>query len=248
MLTRILALAITLGLTTLAPAQAPDTSKAPGTGTITATGTARVERTPDYVEIMLGKRVEEKSASEAQSSANKTIEGTIAAIHALKLAGEDLQTGTVDLTPNTEHPSNDIEHIVGYTATMTLRIRTTDLKSVAKVIDTALAAGCNRVDYVQFGIKEALAAREEAITLATKAARRKAEVLASALELKLTRVADASTTSHQGGWYPYGAANRMAQLSSAMEGPSGGDDQSPIVPGKVEVWADTTVKFEAAPK
>jgi uncharacterized protein YggE len=254
MLTRLL-LALTLTLTgfaTLAPAQAPDASKSAGASTITATGTARVERAPDYVDIMVGKRVEEKTAAEAQAAASKAIESTLAALRALKLDGEELQSGSIDLWPRFEHDNTGdrIERIVAYTASMTLRIRTTDLKAAAKIIDTALAAGCNRIDYVQFGIKEALAAREEAITLATKAARRKAEVLAAALDMRLTRVSDANTTSHQGGgWNPYGAANRMAQLSSSMEAPSGGgDDGGPVVPGKVEVWADTTVKFEAAPK
>lgn len=220
--------------------------------TISATGTARVERVPDYVDVMLGSVAIEATAGGAHAAASKAMDAAVAAIKALKLANEDLQTGSVDLSPRYErNDSSYQEHvpkIIGYAATITLRIRTSDLKAVPGVIDAALGAGCNRVDYVQFGIKEAIAAREEAVKLATQAARRKAVEMAEALELRLTRVVEASTTSQQwGGWYN---SNRISQMSngyaSEPRGAGDGGGESGVVPGKLEVWAEATVVFGGA--
>lgn len=235
-------------------AQPADAAKSapPKETTVVATGTARVERAPDYVDVMLGKTANDVSASAAHAAAMKAVEAAAVAIKALKLEGEDLQTGSVDLSPRYERRPSDEEvpKIVGYVGSITLRIRTKDLKAVPRIIDAALAAGCNRVDYVQFGIKEAIAAREEAVKLATAAAKRKAAVMAEALELRITRVVEAGTNSHQyGGWY---GGNRISQMANSAPNEAGGGGEGGgeggVVPGKIEVWADATVTFGAAEK
>jgi uncharacterized protein YggE len=232
-----------------ARAQVGEVKPGPKETTISATGTARVERAPDYVDVMVGSVAIEKSAGTAHGTASKAMDEAVAAIKGLKLAGEDLQTGSVDLSPRYERKErydDDVPKIVGYVATVTLRVRTSDLKAVPRIIDSALSAGCNRVDYVQFGIKEAIAAREEAVKLATQAAKRKASVMAEALDLKITRVVEASTASHQaGGWYRGNAISQMANAATPAE-PGSGEDS--VVPGKIEVWADATVVFGAGNK
>jgi uncharacterized protein YggE len=227
----------------------PDLTKpaAPKESTVASTGTARVERAPDYVDVLLGNLSIDKTAGAAHASASKSMEAAVAAIRALKLEGEDLQTGSVDLSPRYERrdrPEDEVPRIIGYAATITLRVRTTDLKAVPRIIDAALAAGCNRIDGVQFGIKEAIAAREEAVKLATQAARRKAGVIAEALDLRLTRIVDATTNAQQyGGRYSSNSISQMASAAAPSE--SGGDS---VVPGKIEVWADATITFGAAPR
>lgn len=220
--------------------------------TISATGSARVERVPDYVDVMLGSVAIEPTAGGAHAAATKAMDAAVVGIKALKLAGEDLQTGSVDLSPRYERNDSSyqdhVPKIIGYAASITLRIRTSDLKAVPGIIDAALGAGCNRVDYVQFGIKEAIAAREEAVKLATQAARRKAVVMAEALDLRLTRVVEASTTSQQwGGWYN---SNRVSQMSNGYAGEpraaGDGGGESGVLPGKIEVWAEATVVFGGA--
>ena len=249
-----LSLAVPMGVAvSSAWAQVPGAAQ-PQESTVSASGTARVSRTPDFVDVVVGVVVNESTAAAAQAGADEAMSATVTAIKGLNLAGEggkaELQTGTVELVPRYErrdHTTDEMK-IIGYTATMTLRVRTSDLTSVAKIIDTALAAGSNRVDSVQFGIREALSAREEAIRLATRAARRKAEVLAESLEMRLGRVVTANTISNQwGGWW--GGANRMSQMSNVMQtSGGGGEGEDAVVPGKVEVWADTNVTFAIVPK
>ena len=224
---------------------------------ISSTGTARVTRTPDYVDVMIGVVVAEPTATKAQAGATKAMEAAVGAINAMKLAGLELQTGTVELTARYDSPMNDGIHearepkVIGYTATNTMRVRTPDLTSPAKVIDAALGAGCNRVEGVQFGMKAVLEAREEAVMLATKAAKRKAKVMADALDLKLTRVLSASTSSgYYGGWYSgRGMQSQGGQSpfsAGGGEGGHAGEDPSPVAPGKIEIWAEASVSFAGA--
>jgi hypothetical protein len=216
---------------------------------ISSDGTARVERTPDHVDVMLGVVVDEKTASAAQTGASKVMDEAIKALEAAKFPGGELQTGRVELGPRYERRDyNDPPpKIIGYTASITLRVRATDLTAVPRIIDTALAAGCNRVDSVEFGIKEALAAREEAVRLATKAAKRKAQVMAEALDLRLGRVVNASTNSglYGASYSARGYSNFQAAQSVAGDGQGERADTTPVVPGKIEVWAQAHVSFTA---
>ena len=247
----ILTLLLTLVPSVAQPAPFDDESPASRKETsIFSTGTARVTRTPDFVDVTIGVAADEKTALAAQTSAVKIMEATTAAIRAMNLDGMELQTGSVQLSPRYDRrPSDESEsRLIGYTAAITLRVRTKDLHSPANVIDAALAAGCNRVESVEFGLTAAIEAREEAVKLATKAAKRKALVMADALDLKIKRVVNASTSSgYWGGWY---GGNRYAnqaisQMASSGDSSGGPEDKSPLVPGKIEIWAEASVTFGA---
>ncbi|MFO0861206.1 MAG: SIMPL domain-containing protein [Phycisphaerales bacterium] len=210
---------------------------------IESDGTAKVTRNPDYVDVIVGVSSEAEKASECQAAAMTIMDATISALKALKLPGQELQTGTVDLSPRYQDINGRRDDkIMGYRATITLRVRTTDLTSPAKIIDASLAAGCNRVDGVSFGIKEALEAREEAIALATKAAERKAKVLADALNLKIARVVRASTSADRS----YSA--RYVQAANVFNSTEETGGSGAIEAGQVEITATTIVSFAAAPK
>jgi uncharacterized protein YggE len=213
--------------------------------TIASTGTAKVYRAPDYVDVVTGIEVQEKTASAAQASASSTMAKIVGAVQALKLAGADLQTGSVDLSPRYEERkhSDDPGTIIAYKATTTLRVRTADVKSVSSIIDAALGAGANRVDSVQFGIKQAIEAREEAVRLATKAAKRKADVMAGALDLRLGRMIHATTTTNQSGYWGVNRYSNMSQMSNEASGGGGAEDGAAVVPGKIEVWAEASLTF-----
>lgn len=234
-----------LAVASPALAQAPGADLRPR---IFATGTARVERDPEYVDIVVGIEAQDKTASVAQEQARRIMAATIEAIRKLSLADEDLKSGTIELSPRYGHVSHsgsksgdeDPMRIVGYTASMNLRVRTSDLTAPAKVIDAALASGANRIGSVSFGIKDAIEAREEAIALATKAAMRKGEVIATALGVTLGKVIEASASDAQ----PWAMDNRAMNYAK-VEGGSGGGDI--VVPGKIEIRADVNVTFTIAP-
>ncbi len=229
-----------------APNTSPSAAAADHT-TISVNGTARVYRKPDYVDMNIGVTNHAKSAAEAQAGASKGMSQVIEAVKRLGLAGQDLQTGSVQLSPrysDKEVRQTGERELLGYTASISLRIRTSNIDSVPSTLDAVIAAGANRIDDVQFGIKEALEAREEAIRLATKAATRKARVLAESLDLEVVRIISAATHTQQ-----YGRSNYGNRMMAQVAGDSGGGEEreSPVVPGQVEVWAQVDVQVAAAP-
>lgn len=209
--------------------------------TLSVSATGRVERAPDYLDVVIAVVQYDPSATKAQAGAEARMAKAIAAVRALNLKNLDLKTGTVALSPRYE-PQNRFDEartIVGYQATISLRVRTTDLDTASKVIDAGLTNGANQVEGVSFGIKEALEAREEAMRLAGKAAKRKAQTLAESLDLKLGRVVTASENSNQ-SWYP---VNRMMNSVQAAEA-SGGAGEA-VVPGTIEITVEVSVTYAA---
>ncbi|MGH7132572.1 MAG: SIMPL domain-containing protein [Phycisphaerales bacterium] len=231
------------------PSQPAMTGAALPETTVSSDGTARVFRAPDFVDVVVGVVVQDKTAASAQAAANKTMEQVVAETTALTLAGAELQTGTVELEPrysrfHNEQGEEQLRTIIGYQASMTLRVRTTNLKACAKIIDTALAAGANQVLGVSFQLREALEAREEALRLASRAAKRKAEVLADGLGVKLGRLVTASSSSGLATpWLGRGMYSNMAQVQGERGGGEGPSDA--VVPGKIEVWATVSVQYAA---
>ncbi|MBI5865558.1 MAG: SIMPL domain-containing protein [Planctomycetes bacterium] len=225
-----------------APAQEAQTKQP---ATVTASATARVYRSPDYLDVTFGVVILKPTAGEAQTTASTTMESALKAVKALNLSGAEYQTGSVDLSPQYNDYRDMAERrIVAYRATNTVRVRTTDLSAAAKLIDAATKAGANSVDSVEFGLKEHLAAREEAIGQAAKAAARKASVLAESLHVQCGKIVNVSESSPT-----YGYWSRAAQVQSnvSFEGapPPG---EGAFEPGKVEVSVTVTLVCEIAPQ
>lgn len=211
-------------------------------GVVSTSATARVYRTPDYLDIFLGVETFATTAQEAQTKCAEAMEKALAAFKAMNLEKYEPQTGTVTLQPryNDNYRDQSERRIVGYTATNTVRVRTSDLKASARVIDAALTAGANRVDGISFGIKEYLAAREEALAMAAKAAKRKAEVLAGALDQRLVRITQMSENSPT----YYGGMNRLAQAQTANAAGEGAPGEDAVVPGQIEVTVTVSLSYE----
>lgn len=213
--------------------------------TLTASGTAKVQRAPDYVRIVCGVTITGATASEAQAKAMATMEAATKAVKGLNLSEEYLESDRVQLAPVYRRDSGyeTTREIIGYNASITMVVRSADLQCGPRVIDAALGAGCNSIDSLEFGVKEALAAREEAIALAAKAAKRKAGVLAGALGLRLVAITSADTNSPQGSW----GANRFSNLAQSVSTDGGGEGREEgFNPGMVEIWATVNVTYSVA--
>lgn len=217
-------------------------------GEVTARGTARVFRKPDFMDVIIGVETLGGTAGAAYTDCATRMEAVLGAIKGLSLAGVELQTGTVDLSPRYEQRRYEEPapaKIIGYMALNTVRVRTTDLRAAPTIIDAALKNGANRVDGISFAMKEVLEAREEALRMATKAARRKAEVMADALGYSLGRVMDVSESTMQYGWYSNRSVN-MAQVQSSGDSGAAPGGES-IEPGKIEIVVDVTLTFTLRP-
>lgn len=234
-----------LGGTALAqgPAPAPAVDASAKEGQLTVTGTARVQRSPDYLEVSVGLFEDAATAGEAQARALAAMSKVVGAVKALGLSGVELQTQAVRLDARFGRAREGEESkIIGYRGEIGLRVRTSDLKAAARIIDAGIKAGANRVGGVEFGLRELIGAREEALKLAMAAAKRKAAVMADGLGVRLGRVVTAGEQSTRFG------GGQMVQnyfLGAEADGPAGEDA---FEEGKVEVTAEVSVTFAVEPQ
>ena len=131
----------------------------------------------------------------------------------------------------------DEQRLVGYRASNVLEIRVKDLSKIGPVIDAAIQAGANRLESVNFMLKDDLDARNTALESAAKKARSKAEALAEAMGVTIEGVEEIV----EGGvrLYPPQPMGRMRGMAMAAEAMS----DTPVQPGQVRVQASVTVTY-----
>lgn len=211
---------------------------------ITVSGSGEVEKKPDYAVIVVGVQSRQKTAGAASENVGANMKQVVEAIRKLELTGMQLQTSGATLNPAYTWSTKDGEQkqtLVGYDASSTIRVRVEDPSKIGAVIDASVSAGANTIHSISFELKGALEARNEAVTMAAQAARQKAETLAAALGLRITRVITATTDADTRPWQPM--SNTVAFAREQAQ-PGMGET---IEPGMVTVRANATVSFAAEP-
>jgi uncharacterized protein YggE len=169
-------------------AQQPELQLAPQPPVLVVGGTAEILAVPDEATVKLGILRQDSAAQAAQAGANAYAQAIIAAIVKLGVPANQIQTARLVLTPVYAQGNQDVRNpprIVGYNATNTISVRLDNLSLVGLVIDAGLDAGANQLGGVQFGLRNDLPAREQALQQAVLEARSKAQVMADALRVNL---------------------------------------------------------------
>lgn len=205
---------------------------------ISVSGEGIVEATPDRATISVGVITRAKNPSEVQAANAKAATSVINSIVALGIERKNISTGNYNFNPTYRRYDNGKNEIDGYEATNSVTIIVDDLNLVGKVIDTALNHGANRVDSLNFGLRNKNSYQDEALTLAVLDARRKAEVAASALGKSILGVRSVSINSNRvESPRNYKMARNMAMDEAA-------DFETPIESGTLQCSASVHVEFE----
>ena len=201
---------------------------------VAATGQATVSVNPDLARIDFS-AVTQAANAQAAASQNATQVGTlISQLQGLLGANADIKTVSYTLNPNYIYPRDGgLPTLIGYTATNTVRVTSSDLTNVGRVIDTGIQAGATQVSSLQFGLKDDQPARVQALKQATAQAKVRADAMA------------AGAGMHTG-------AVRSIEEASAVRSPivTGGvavAPSTPIVSGLVEIEATVTMQVDLVP-
>jgi hypothetical protein len=232
---RAVAAGLAILLLVFAPAAWADSSaNSPAIRTIEVDGSGETRTSPDTADLDVAIETEAKTAEEA---ANRNAALAAKVIDALKSKLGDkgkVTTGGYSLNPEYDPHASEKPRIIGYTAQNTVTVHTGAFDLVGALIDAAIAAGANRVNSLNFSVKDDTKARTEAIAIATRDARAQAEALASALGVKLGKVLKATTAS-QARPIPIRMGRAMAMSASVA---------TPVEPGEVTVAATVSLTFE----
>src|SRR5262245_7068859 len=220
--------------------QRPDVPPSPPV--IVVSGTAQVFVAPDQATVRLGIVRQSANAQAAQEQANAVAQEILSAIVKAGVMTSLIQTMRLVLSPvyaPRSPDSRDAPRIVAYNATNTVSVRLENLSLVGPVIDAGLKAGANQLEGVQFGLRNDLPSRQQALKQAVEEARSKAMTMADALRVNLAEVLEAS----EGGVSII--ADRVELLAARAMAVAA---ETPVSPGQIQVNATVTIRYRIAPK
>jgi uncharacterized protein len=156
--------------------------------TLNVNGLGQVNLTPDIAYIYIGVHTEGVTASEAVDS-NKS--QTTAVIDALKKAGvaeKDIRTTNFSIWPSQQYgPDGAVTGSV-YMVDNSVYITVRDLDGLGDLLDSAITAGANSVNSIQFDVADKTQAVKEARAKAVEDAKLQAQELADAAGVSLGNI------------------------------------------------------------
>jgi uncharacterized protein YggE len=205
--------------------------------TISISGEGKVTAVPDIANISIGLTTEKSKVAEAQAENTKIMNEIIAAIKQYGVGEKDVKTATYNINPKYSW-LNGKNEISGYTVYQSVDIKVRDLKKISEIIKVAGEKGANQVGSLTFKVDKEEQLKEQARSIAIDEAKKKAEILAKQLGVKLGKVVNfieyETSPLYGAKYYPVGA-----------DGMGGGGESSPsIEAGENEIKMQATIVYE----
>lgn len=203
---------------------------------ISVSGEGVVEAPPDVATISVGVVSRDRDAAKVQNENSRAANNVINSIASLGIDRKNIRTGNYNFREIFHSDANRKQIFDGYEVTNTVTITVTDLNKVGRVIDAALSNGANAVNSLNFGLRDREKFQSEALRLAVRDARRKAEIAAAELGKVIVSVKNVSINS---------ASVTMPRMEKmAMMSANDATFETPIESGTLSCSASVHVEFE----
>jgi uncharacterized protein len=214
--------------------------------TVSLTGTAATMVKPDKVTVSLGLETTNKTANAALAANSKIMNKLIDALKASGVKDNETSTSSFSISPNynySQQQPSDItgRRITGFTASNTIQIQSTNINNTSKWIDTAIAAGANTIDGIDFALsnKKLEETKTNLIRQAMQDTRTKADILASAAGMKIVGVKSINLNDFA-TQPPFPSPIRSARQSLAAAAEA---RPTPIISGQEDITTNVDVIF-----
>ena len=179
-----------LAFSSLAPVQAANERPH---RVLSLTGTGEVKARPDTASINSGVVSNAKTAQQALAANSAAMNKMFKELKAAGIADRDLQTSNFNIAPqykpyDSKNPIPQHRRIIGYQVSNGVTVRVRDLAKLGGLIDQMTTAGANRMNGISFYVDKTDNLMEEARRKAMADVRRKADLYADGLGVKLKRV------------------------------------------------------------
>lgn len=152
-------------------------------GTLSVTGTGKVQVTPDEAVIHLSVMTDGNTAAEATASNAKLTQAVVDAVSSQP--NHDVTTMGLSVSPIISYAtSTSAGTIVGYRATNGVEVKT-KIGYAGQIYDAGIGAGANQSSGITFRIQNEAPHREEALRLAVGEAYKEAKIVAGAARIEL---------------------------------------------------------------
>jgi hypothetical protein len=182
--------ALTLSFLALccAPAAAQQPGFQPsGPPVIVTAGEGVVKHAPDRAWVTISAENRARTPQEAQQANVNAMNAVIARIKDKGIPSDAIRTSSYNLQPEFDYQGGK-QTLRDYLARNQVEVRVDVLEKTGDVIGAAVANGATNVSGVQFDLKDRPAAEREALTLAVRDARQRAEAAAAGAGLQIERI------------------------------------------------------------
>jgi uncharacterized protein YggE len=166
---------------------------------ITVSGSGQASAQPDQAIVSLGVQTEAAVAEQALTENNDKLQTLLDTLEQRGIAAEDIQTQELQLYPRYPISSEPLpqQNSQGgrYIARNTVEVKVREIEQLEQLLDTAVQAGGNTIQGIQFEISNPGQVLDQARQAAVEDAQHKAEQLTSLLDTQLGEVLTIDETS-----------------------------------------------------
>jgi hypothetical protein len=204
--------------------------------TLNVTGLGQVDITPDIAYIYIGIHTEGASASEAVKANNSQTEVLIEALTGSGVDAKDIRTTNFGIWPSTQYGPDGQALGTVYMVDNTVYVTVRELDGLGDLLDSAIEAGANSINSIQFDLADKTEALKEARADAVKNASEQAAELAEAAGVKLGEIVNVTYYDSQPYTYSVG--------KGGGGGGAGIEAAVPIQPGQLSIAANVSLTYE----
>ncbi|HVT91077.1 MAG TPA: SIMPL domain-containing protein [Tepidisphaeraceae bacterium] len=217
---------------------------------ISVSGDAVVWAVPDEVIVNVGIETFDGNLDAAKSKNDVAMQRLLAAIKELKVDEKQIQTADLEFEIHYRNGSHPSEGIEGYFARRMFSVTLKDIKQFEPLVDTSLKNGANRLMGFEYRTTELRKYRDQARTMAARAAKEKASLLAKELDCEVGKPVSISEGyfGYVGGWNARWGwnnnVNSYVQAQNSIQSPGEGETGENMPLGQIGIRAQVSVNFD----
>ena len=205
--------------------------------TLNVSGNGTVYLTPDIAYITIGVHTEDPNLATGVSKNNTQAQGLVDALKNAGIAAKDIQTSNFSVYYNS---SQSIDKATGqpitggyYAVDNTVNVTVRDLSHLGNVLNTAVGAGANNINSINFDVADKTAAMEQA--------RQKAMANANSLASELAKTAGVNLGEIQA--ISYSDNSPQPYYGMGGGGAAAPNASVPIQPGQTQISVTVSVTY-----
>jgi len=203
---------------------------------VVVSGTAEIMTVPDVAVLRFSVEERARTLEEARQRVDATVMAVARLMNERQIPPEHVSTAALVVQPDYQwQPDTRTRSLLGYVVTRMMSVRLADLTQLGATLEGILALGVNRVEPPAFDTTERDDLELKALADAALDARRRAEVLARALDARVGKVRNLSADGPP-DIYPA----REGALRAVAADESAGSYQ----PGQIRISSHVTATFD----
>lgn len=211
---------------------------APPVRTLNVNGTGQAFLSPDIAYIYIGVHSEEATAADAVATNNRETQKVIEALKQAGVDPKDIRTTNFSIWPNQQYGPDGQPVGTRYVVDNSVFVTVRELENLGDLLDSAIGAGANSINSIQFDVEDKTEALKKAREEAVKDAKEQAKELADAAGMTLGEVQsigfqDASPVPYMDSYGKGGGGAAIEQAASV-----------PIQPGQLTLTVYVNMSYE----